>query len=72
MMKVRNLIFKKFSYLFIQGKSLAGIVMEAAFVNIHEAIQTHYMSLVNKFQINRSNLIILFCSSFVGNHGFMA
>lgn len=47
-MKFNFQLFLLFIYL---GKSLAGIVMEAAFINIHQALQTHYLSLVNRFEI---------------------
>lgn len=36
-----------FDHLSIIGKSLGGIVMEAAFVNIHQALQTHYIGSVS-------------------------
>ena len=48
-----------FSYSFIQGKSLGGLVLEAAFINIHEAIQTHYISSVNIFE--KQSFISSFC-----------
>lgn len=38
--------FIEFFYL---GKTLAGIVMEAPFINIHQALQTHYFALVSEF-----------------------
>jgi pimeloyl-ACP methyl ester carboxylesterase len=41
--------FRSFLLLIHLGKSLAGIIMEAAFINIHQALQTHYLSLVNRF-----------------------
>ena len=37
-------IYSKFSL----GKTLGGIVMEAPFLNVHQALLTHWFSLVNK------------------------
>ncbi len=49
---------RSFFYWFIYlGKSLGGIVMEAAFINIHQALQTHYIALVNRFKRNLFYLI---------------
>ncbi|CAF3452756.1 unnamed protein product [Rotaria sp. Silwood1] len=45
-----NMIFFNFFYLVILGKSLAGIVMEAPFINIHQALQTHYLALLFRWQ----------------------
>jgi len=33
-----------------ESKSLAGIVMEAAFINMHQVLQTHYLSLLFRWQ----------------------
>ncbi|CAF1027464.1 unnamed protein product [Rotaria sordida] len=33
-----------------ESKSFAGIVMEAPFINIHQALQTHYLSLLFRWQ----------------------
>ncbi len=41
---------------FLKGKSLAGLVMEAPFLNIHQALLTHWFSLVN----NLFKIIYLF------------
>jgi len=40
----------------LKGKSLAGLVMEAPFLNIHQALLTHWFSLVN----NLFKIIYLF------------
>lgn len=38
---------KEFIFLFILDKNLGGIIMEAPFLNIHQALLTHWFSLVN-------------------------
>jgi pimeloyl-ACP methyl ester carboxylesterase len=44
-----NILFNDYLFIYL-GKSLAGIVMEAAFINMHQALQTHYLSLLFRWQ----------------------
>lgn len=62
-----------FKFSFLLDKNLGGLVMEAPFMNIHQALLTHWFSLVNIvfFFGGEFSFIKNSFSFFVGNHGII-